>query len=365
MENSEKIKGNAKGKIIVEKKKKIFYLDFIRVLSMLMIVTYHFYAHFSENNISGFKTIFANGKWGLIGVALFFMISGASLMYNYKDKLEIKQYIKKRFLGIYPMFWIAYTLVFIYLFYQTKTNIWGLPIYNMIPTIFAMDGYLSSYIKTFYIIGEWFLGCIVLIYAVFPLLRKCVNKYPKITLVIATLSNLLVLFLLKNAKMPINQNFIVSLYSFLLGMYAIQIKEFKLWQAIAALIVSIIGYIAVVPNMNMQVLAANISGYSLYVVLAYIGTKITNNMLQKIFVTISKYSYPIFLMHHYTIMKIENTFQNKIMGLTGTILLYITCWIVIIGLAKLVYMINKEILDFFKKEKPIYQIEGPEKIRKD
>ena len=73
-------------------------------------------------------------------------------------------------------------------------------------------------------------------------------------------------------------------------------------------------------------------------------------MIQKIFTTISKYSYAIFLMHHYTIMKIESTFQNQILGFTGTILLYITCWVVIIGLSKLVYTINKEILSFFKKE---------------
>ena len=255
----------------MEKKKKIFYLDFIRVLSMLMIVTYHFYAHFPANNIVGFNTIFSNGKWGLMGVALFFMISGASLMYNYKDKLEIKSYMKKRFLSIYPMFWIAYTLVFIYIFYVSKTNIWGLPAYKMIVTLFAMDGYLSPYISTFYLIGEWFLGCIVLIYAIFPVLRICVNKFPKMTLGVATILNLTVLLFIHNAKMPINQNFIVSVYSFLLGMYAIKIKEFKLWQAIVALIVAIAGYTIIVPNMNMQVLVSNISGYCLYIVLAYIG----------------------------------------------------------------------------------------------
>lgn len=341
----------------MEKKKKIFYLDFIRVLSMLIIVTYHFFAHFPENNITGFNAIFSNGKWGMIGVTLFFMISGASLMYNYQDKLEIKQYFKKRFLGIYPMFWIAYTLVFIYLFYQTRSNIWGLPAYNMIPTLFAMDGYLSPYISTFYILGEWFLGCIVLIYAIFPLLRKCVNKYPKTTLVVATILNIVVFTFVRDAKMPISQNLIVSMYNFLLGMYIIKIKEFKLWQAVIALIVAIIGYKLPISNINMQVFVAKIIGYSLYVVLAYVGNKITNGTIQKIFTTISKYSYAIFLMHHYPIMKIENTFQNQQLGIVGTVLLYITCWVVIIALAKLVYMINKSIMDFFKKEKTILQIE--------
>ena len=45
----------------MEKKKKIFYLDFIRVISMFLIVTYHFYAHFAGNNITGIK-IFSNDR---------------------------------------------------------------------------------------------------------------------------------------------------------------------------------------------------------------------------------------------------------------------------------------------------------------
>jgi len=338
-------------------KKKIFFLDFIRALSMLMIVTYHFYAHFPENNIVGFDTIFSSGKWGLIGVALFFMISGASLMYNYQDKLEIKKYIKKRFLGIYPMFWIAYTLIFVYVFYQAKSNVWGVAPFKLILTLFGMDGYLSSYTSTFYLIGEWFLGCIILIYAVFPLLRKCVKKFPKITLSIATALNLVVLIFVTKAKMPINQNFIVSLYSFLLGMYVIKIKEIKSWHALLALLVSIIGYNIVVPNMNMQVLVANISAYALYFTLAYIGTKLTNLTVKKIFTTISKYSYAIFLMHHYIIMKIEGTFQNRTFGIIETILLYMTCWIAIILFSKIIYMINKEIIEFFKDNNKILQTE--------
>ena len=69
----------------MEKKKRVFYIEFIRVISMIIIVTYHFFVHFAENNIKGIDI--TNGTWGVIGVTLFFMISGASLMYNYKEKL--------------------------------------------------------------------------------------------------------------------------------------------------------------------------------------------------------------------------------------------------------------------------------------
>lgn len=332
----------------MEKKKKIFYLDLIRVISMVIIVTYHFFIHFPENNIQGVKFIFDNKKWGAIGVTLFFMISGVALMYNYKDKLEIKQYFKRRFLGIYPMFWIAYTSLFIYLFYINRQNVWNLPMYKLIFSFFAMDGYLSPYIKTIYLIGEWFLGCIVLIYIIFPLLKKAVLKWSKATFIIGTILNFLLLIFYTNGKMEINKNIIICLYSFMLGMYIIRIEKFKIWQAGIGLLVAIIGYMIPPINRNIEVLLGNIVGYGLFFVLAYIGQLIQNLTVQKIFEIISKYSYAVFLVHHYIIMSTENKFQNRTYGITETLLLYITCWFIVAIFAKLLYMVNKGLLDIFK-----------------
>lgn len=44
---------------------------------------------------------------GDIGVSLFFMLSGASLMYTWRQERITKFYIR-RFRSIYPMFWIAW-----------------------------------------------------------------------------------------------------------------------------------------------------------------------------------------------------------------------------------------------------------------
>ena len=335
----------------MEKKNRIFYLDFIRVISMIMIVTYHFFAHFTENNIVGAK-IFSNGKWGLIGVTLFFMISGASLMYNYGEKLEIKSYIKKRFLGLYPMFWIAYIFVFIYVFYQAKRLTWTISIYKIFFSFFAMDGYLSEFTPTFYLIGEWFLGCIICIYILFPILRKLMLKFPKTLIVIATLLNFAVLLFHKNWILTINKNIIVCAYSFLLGMYIIKyIKEFKIWYAILPLILSIALYFVKANTMNMIVLLTNLVGYNLFIVLSCLGTKLKNlNILKNIFNVLSKYSYAIFLVHHFIIMKIESTFQYANLRIFEVICLYITCWLVIGIFAKLLYYINNSVLNFIKKD---------------
>lgn len=336
----------------MEKKKKIFYLDFIRVISMFLIVTYHFYAHFAGNNITGIK-IFSNDRWGIIGVALFFMISGASLMYNYGDKINLKQYAKKRFLGIYPMFWIAYILVYTYIFYGSKSALGGdLPSYRYIISLFAMDGYLSPYVHTFYLIGEWFLGCIVLIYFLFPLLRLAINKYPKTLLIVSAILNYAVLIFYKTPKMPLNENLIVCTFSFILGMYVIKyIKKIKIWHALIALIAAIALYC--IPrnlNVNLIVLTAYLIGYCLFFALAYIGEKIQNIIVQKIFSLIGKYSYAVFLVHHFIIMKMESTFANRNLRIVETISLYIACWVVISICSKVLFMINKGILSIFKND---------------
>lgn len=350
----------------MEKKKRVFYIEFIRVISMIIIVTYHFFVHFAENNIKGIDI--TNGTWGVIGVTLFFMISGASLMYNYKEKLEIKTYAKKRFLGIYPMFWIAYSLLFIYLFYECKSIIDGQPAYKLIISFLGMDGYLSPYISTIYLIGEWFLGCIVIIYILFPILRILVNKNPKTTLIFATILYILMFIFYKNGKMPIDKTLIVSIYSVLIGMYIIKVKEFKLWQAIIALIITISTYIVCSSNnfvVNIQVFIAKLTAFGMFVVLAYIGQKISNITIQKIFSIISKYSYAIFLVHHYLIMKIESTFQNQTYGLSGTVLLYLTCWVAIIIFARILFYINKKVINFFKKDENILKLNESKEKREE
>ena len=96
---------------------------------------------------------------------------------------------------------------------------------------------------------------------------------------------------------------------------------------------------------------SNLAAYALFVALAYVGQKLTNETVQKIFDIISKYSYSVFLVHHYIIMKTLSTFQGREFGIAGTVLLYLVCWAQIIILAKLLYMVNNGVIKVFKKSK--------------
>ena len=51
-----------------------------------------------------------------------------------------------------------------------------MPGWSIIWSVLALDGYLAGVVPTFYLLGEWFVGCIVLLYLVFPLLRAALLR---------------------------------------------------------------------------------------------------------------------------------------------------------------------------------------------
>ena len=142
-------------------------------------------------------------------------------MYVYQEKLEYKRFYKKRFESLYPMFWMAYIIAFIGLFYLNKGMFLQAPKKNFILTIIGFDGYLAANVPTFYILGEWFLGCIILFYVLFPLLRTGVNKYPKATVVVTAMIYLAFIFFY-HGVFDMSKIVFVRMPEFLMGMYFIK-----------------------------------------------------------------------------------------------------------------------------------------------
>lgn len=342
MENSE----------IVEKQERLFYLDFIRTMATFLIVMVHFNCPFETFQITGFNTIFynhANGDWGSIGVTLFFMISGASLIYNYKDHFHLKEYIKKRWWGIFPMFYLGYLFVFLYTFFINKGMNHTIPKASFLLTLLGMDGYFASMIPNFYLIGEWFLGAIIFIYLLFPLIRYGYVYYKRIFTCIFVILGCCNLYLLQyyNTKTHI----IVCLFSFLLGIYVSEyIKKIRWYHAFACFGLFLITIIVKIDLSNQ--LISNIAGYLFFITLAYLAGLIKSNMIKELCYTISKYSYAIFLVHHVTIIEFEKRFAGIILSKMETLCLLLLIMIVILFFAKKLYdittRIQKRIL-FYKK----------------
>ncbi|MNW38073.1 Acyltransferase family protein [compost metagenome] len=316
---------------------------------MLMIVVYHFNMSLLGHSVIArdVSMFVIPGDYLGTGVSVFLILSGAALMYIYQNGLSLGNFIKKRFLSIYPMFWIAYALVFLYMFYTYLAINHQAPKIKFLYTIFGFDGYLLWTGINFYIIGEWFLGLIILLYIVFPLLRILINKFPVIllfTVVIAfiiTVENY-------SFKMPILYNPLIRLPEFLFGMYFIKyIKKIKFYQFALAVVLaySFMLYDGIPLNPFYKF---TIIGLSLFVVLAYIGQCLKNEQIRKPILFISKYSYGIFLVHHVVIEQMMIRFTGRALTIVETHLLFFIMFVFILFLAKVLSSITDRIIGTIK-----------------
>lgn len=156
---------------------KIYSIQLIRAVCAIGIVIFHFGCH---SNCDMVKNLFAfDGLLGSIIVPVFFMISGYVLYYNYKEINSLKIYYYKRWKAIFPMFFLVYIFVYIYNVILAGKIFYGPNAWRLIFSLFGLDGYLTFIygIPSYYILGEWFLGALVFVYVVYPLLALLLRKF--------------------------------------------------------------------------------------------------------------------------------------------------------------------------------------------
>jgi peptidoglycan/LPS O-acetylase OafA/YrhL len=288
-------------------KPKIQAFDFTRAVCTLGIVAYHYCASLEEGTFRPFYE-YKNGNWGGALVAVFFLLSGASLSYRYEDCLntgrEIRQYFAKRWLSIFPMYYLAYG------FFEIRNMIsYGDPFFRGNPvrylyTLLGMDGYLANRTTTYYILGEWFTGAILILYLIFPALLWCFKKSTLMT------TGMVILFYLVFLDKPIINaipycSVTSCLLSFFLGMLFVKYRKklLKPW-----FVIFCTAGIFLLLNIPLEVSedpVNHLMGVCLFGVLTGFGTLCMKYRIpEKVFGELSRISYAIFLMHHVTILQI-------------------------------------------------------------
>lgn len=333
------------------KKERIFYLDFIRAIATISILLTHFNAIYIfgyPNQID--KLVITGSVFGLyigdFGVSLFFIISGAALMFVYGEKIDLKKFYINRFKALYPMFWLAYAIVFLYFFYVNKGIPKGIPKQNIVLTIIGADGYLNSlgiHIPNFYILGEWFLGAIVLLYLFFPLLRWGVKKHPVITGILVGVLYIIFAVIYNGAltKSCIIFNRIPEL---IFGMYFIEyFKVVNIKIVVLSVIICVINTVCTVPvNSTIQ---TTYVGIAAFLTLVFVSRYFSNNIVKAICEKISKYSYAIFLVHHVVIQEVTKTYQIDTISKADSYILFVLCCIVIGFFSKMLFNSHSIILN--------------------
>ena len=338
----------------VQKKERLFYLDFIRVIAVITILLTHYNALFvymwDETALKKVVLTWkvANLYIGDFGVSLFLIISGAALMYVYEEKMEAKNFYLKRFLNIYPMFWLAWFCTFLYTFYVNRGINQNIPKKNIILTILGMDGYLSSVFPTFYQVGDWFVGFIVIMYLIFPLLWLGIKKSPVVTGVIIGILYM-ISFIWYPWRIPNCTFILIRLPEIFFGMYFVKSIKIVNWKvALVSFGVLMINTI-LSPSFDKNIQTTYI-GIASFLLLVYISSKIKNLIIKRACRTLSKYSYAVFLTHHYIIYQIASKFDLNNITILESYLLFSLCCIIIAIFSKLLYEGNCHIVKAFQKQ---------------
>lgn len=154
--------------------------DFVRFFAMVLILIHHLFTTFREQGYAVspiLKNIVARGSIGIggVGVALFFILSGALLIKRYKERFILSEFFYKRFMRIELPQWIGFICAFALMYcvrpYIINTDFLGIFI-SFLGINYSAELWSHLNIRVVWVIGEWFTAVIIVCYALFPLLRK-------------------------------------------------------------------------------------------------------------------------------------------------------------------------------------------------
>lgn len=286
----------------------------------------------------------------------FFIVSGAALMYNYGDlpHLNLKAFYWKRFVSIFPMFYLAYAFAEIYLILSTGVVSTNVPKKMMLLTLIGVDGYVSmTGVQTFYLLGEWFLGFIIIFYIIFPILRYGVKHHPCICACIFTLAYIFtIVYNHPILGMPQSKLLTTRLPELLFGMYFVQYCR-EVPHYIVPLILVFLGMQQMFKPIQDD-LAVTCVGVSCFLFLVVVSRWFDKRPIRGIVGSLSKYSYAIFLVHHRVITRVFEVVKPSMLGKFDIFILFLTDVAIILVLCFFLKWVTDKVMLYLRS---IFEVE--------
>ena len=283
------------------------HLDLIRGISILCIIFLHFntaIACIVSNDLILFKYY---NYVGSIGVSMFFILSGASLTLSTQNNYSLASFYKKRFLAIFPVFWSTYILVVFAdaIFSQSPRFVGRNPL-SFLLTITGLDGFLLYLGPNYYVIGEWFLGCIIILYGLFPLARYLFvkNRY---LLLFSSLVLCIFLEKIYNFDMLIIRFPPFRIFEFVSGIFIVSVINnlSKKHSFFILIISSIFIWLIFLLNASTSIFVSNAILGVLFFLMIFSASNLGGSRIPVSIISFfSKYSYIAFLVHHVIIIKL-------------------------------------------------------------
>lgn len=166
MQDGEKSVCRATSSIGGVKNRRLYGIDFLKIISVIVVFSFHCNMHLSVK--FGFLTPFISQ--GAIFMDLFFMISGYALEYNQQNRPLIsiektKMFYRSRIVAIYPLYFLMHILFTLFLDAAPQSQKLMLaPI-----ELSLIQSFFSGLFPYSHNGGSWFLSCLMLCYLIFPL----------------------------------------------------------------------------------------------------------------------------------------------------------------------------------------------------
>lgn len=216
-------------------KKNIAWIDTIRVLASLMII----FAHVFMCDGFFYQPAIRNRAFDIavIGVFLFFAISGYLIHGSLERSPSLWEFYKRKLIRIVVPFTVCYLVLSVVLSVLAIVNVhtadkvplfhamYGEKYFQLILGMFPVDINVTKFLgyEVKWFVGEWFIGVIIWMYLVSPLLDKLAVRAPLVTLA----ASIAISFAVYYASLPLNMDgrihaswglFIVRIPEFLFGM---------------------------------------------------------------------------------------------------------------------------------------------------
>lgn len=323
-----------------QKKEHIVACDFIRAVCAFGIVLYHYSVHIEDTSLRALFQ-FRQIEWSDVIVTIFFMLSGAMLYYNYPVLSSLKSFYYKRWKSVYPFFYMIFIPKFLVNVIRYKKFFYLENPVGLLLSLLGVDGYFSYRFDSYYMMGEWFLGAIIMLYLLYPAVLWLFRKSALLTTTLMVAGYAFVLCTDIFTIDPL-RNLLSCLMCFELGM--LYMKYRKQFSSPIAGIISL-GMVAVVCVFETGLPLYPVTRYHLAGIFLFVAFVTLGNYAMKIpylskgFSEISSISFPVFLLHHLVIMHAIGIYMP--VSFVSKLLLFIIILVVIYIEAKVLCMVWK------------------------
>ena len=319
-------------------------LNFFRIFGTILIFICHLRL---PNNIGG-----------SIGLDIFWVLSGFAIYLGYSDKLSgsnlvsFKSFITKRILKIYPVYFVMTLVGFVYMTLICK--------YSFATTMIKLPGhllFLQPYVSGFFSAfngAAWYVAALMWVYVFFYLIRFGKKQYIFMLLWVCVLLLIETFFIsvINTTKFDFYHSPTTVVAFFYIGVLAADIfKHHKLHLSqtsftiietilILGLFSSLLffrGVLTLLPNLIFCIFSA-----FLYYVFAHQKGSISQWFENKMFKTLSSYSFYFYMAHYMVIQYVVHIFDLPYTSWFVSIVLFITTCLFSILLKKFdVFIQNK------------------------